>query len=202
MVDIALLQSVSYIAGALGVCVAAIFYVLNLRISQMNVREAERNKKIQLSMSIGDRLGSKEFLRDHGWLWTLDWKDTDDFMKKYDDTVKGGDVIVHWAERWSVWSAFNNLGYILREGLVEDETLFNSSGFLAVPIWGKYWPIIDHYRRRELGRGFMENFEFLAKTMWRIGKARGWVSPGVGDVLAWDRFKAVFEPEAAVSASQ
>jgi hypothetical protein len=36
MVNLALLQSASYIAGALGVCVAAIFYVLNLRISQRN----------------------------------------------------------------------------------------------------------------------------------------------------------------------
>jgi hypothetical protein len=39
MVDIALLQSVSYIAGAFGVCVAAIFYVLNLRISQRNMKQ-------------------------------------------------------------------------------------------------------------------------------------------------------------------
>jgi len=34
MVDLALLQSVSYIAGYVGVFIAAFFYVLNLRISQ------------------------------------------------------------------------------------------------------------------------------------------------------------------------
>jgi len=34
MVDLALLQSVSYIAGCVGVFIAAFFYVLNLRISQ------------------------------------------------------------------------------------------------------------------------------------------------------------------------
>ncbi len=43
MVDLALLQSVSYIAGSLGVCVAAIFYVLNLRISQKNQEISEEN---------------------------------------------------------------------------------------------------------------------------------------------------------------
>ncbi|MCX6654156.1 MAG: hypothetical protein NTY03_03435 [Candidatus Bathyarchaeota archaeon] len=31
MVDLALLQSVSYIAGAIGVCVAAFYYALNIR---------------------------------------------------------------------------------------------------------------------------------------------------------------------------
>jgi hypothetical protein len=40
MVDLALLQSVSYIAGALGVCVAAFYYVLNLR-------NAERDRRRQ-----------------------------------------------------------------------------------------------------------------------------------------------------------
>jgi hypothetical protein len=60
MVDLVVLQPVSYIAGATGVAIAVVFYVLNLRISQRNVREAERNKKIQLSISIADKLGSKE----------------------------------------------------------------------------------------------------------------------------------------------
>jgi hypothetical protein len=51
MVDLALLQSVSYIAGASGVCVAAIFYVLNLRISQKNqelmLQSQEQSAKAQ-----------------------------------------------------------------------------------------------------------------------------------------------------------
>src|SRR4030042_702934 len=99
MVDLALLQSISYMAGALGVCIAAIFYVLNLRISQRNLREAERNKKIQLSISIADKLGSKEFRRDYLTLWQLDWKDTEDFMKKYDSSVKTADAGEHWGRR-------------------------------------------------------------------------------------------------------
>ena len=51
MVDLALLQSVSYIAGALGVCVAAAYYVLNLRISQRNqeltLKALEQSAKAQ-----------------------------------------------------------------------------------------------------------------------------------------------------------
>ena len=38
MVDLSLLQSVSYIAGALGVCVAAAYYVMNLRENRKNGR--------------------------------------------------------------------------------------------------------------------------------------------------------------------
>jgi hypothetical protein len=201
MVDLSLLQSVSYIAGALGVCVAAVFYVLNLRISQRNMREAEENKKIQLSINIAEKFGSKEFRRDYVTLWQLDWKDVNDFMKKYDDSVKNEGVKELFAQRYSVWLAYDNVGYLLRKGLVDDEVVFNSAGSDSVVIWGRYWSMIDYYRRTELGQKFLENFEFLARSMWSMGKAMGRTSPGFKDGLTFDRFKDVYEPEAAVSTS-
>jgi hypothetical protein len=45
MVDLVVLQSVSYIAGATGVAIAAVFYVLNLRINQKNQEISQRNMK-------------------------------------------------------------------------------------------------------------------------------------------------------------
>ena len=80
MVDLVVLQSVSYVAAAIGVCVAAFYYTMMLRAS-------ERNRKIQLSTSITERLGSKGFLRDFIELNRLDWKDVDDFVKRYDSSV-------------------------------------------------------------------------------------------------------------------
>jgi hypothetical protein len=51
MVDLVVLQSLSYIAGALGVCVAAVYYVMNLRISQKNqeltLKALEQSAKAQ-----------------------------------------------------------------------------------------------------------------------------------------------------------
>ena len=201
MVDLVVLQSVSYIAGATGVAIAAIFYVLNLRISQRNMREAERNKKIQLSISIADKLGSKEFRRDYVTLWQLDWKDIDDFMKKYDSSVNTEEAREYWALRWSVWEAYSSVGYLLHEGLVDKEVVFDSAGSDCVTIWHRYWPIIDYYRRTQLGQRLLENFEFLAKTMYEMGKARERVSPEFKGDSSWDTYKDVFEPKAAVSTS-
>ena len=117
-------------------------------------------------------------------------------MKKYDSSVKTEEARENWAQRMSVWLAYDNVGYLLREGLVEDEVVFNSAGFSSLGIWERYWPIIDYYRRGELGQVWLENFEFFAKAMWRMGKARG--VPG----LTHDMYKDMFEPKAAVSASQ
>jgi cyanate lyase len=54
MVDLSLLQSVSYIAGVLGVCVAAIYYVLT-------ARNQNKARQVWMFMNIYDKLSSKEF---------------------------------------------------------------------------------------------------------------------------------------------
>ncbi len=185
MVDLALLQLVSYIAGALGVCVAAAYYVANLRLG-------ERNRKTQLSTSIMERLGTKEWQKDFLQLAYYEWEDLDDFMKKYDSTVNPESH----AQRWTVWSTYDSLGYLLRERLVDREVLFNSMGVWSIMIWGKFKPVIDLYRRRELGPRWMENFEYLAGEMWVIAKSHGTASPGFKDGLVVDSYRDVFEPSA------
>jgi hypothetical protein len=169
---------------------AAFYYVYNMR-------AAERNKKIQLSLSIADKLGSKEFQRDYVTLWLLDWKDIDDFLKKYDASVNTEASREHFAQRHSQWETYNNLGYLLRKGLVDEEIIYNADGFYSVDIWCRYWPIIDYYRRVETGPRWYEDFEYLAKRMWKLTKARGELYPG----LEYDRIKDLFEPKAAVSTS-
>jgi hypothetical protein len=64
LVDLALLQSVSYIAGALGVCIAAFYYVLNLR----NTRKTQ---ELQVFMQVFDRFNNKDF-----------WNELDEMMKR------------------------------------------------------------------------------------------------------------------------
>jgi TRAP-type C4-dicarboxylate transport system permease small subunit len=47
IVDITLLQSVSYVAAAIGVCIAAFYYALNLRETTKNRREILTNNLLQ-----------------------------------------------------------------------------------------------------------------------------------------------------------
>ena len=65
MVELALLQSVSYIAGALGVCIAAVFYVLNLRVQQENMKNTLGTRQIGLIDSIATRIINKDGYRDY-----------------------------------------------------------------------------------------------------------------------------------------
>ncbi len=68
MVDLALLQSASYIAGAIGVCVAAGYYIVNLSMSQRKAKIDTTNQLLQLIVS---REGVREYLE----LLNMEWKD-------------------------------------------------------------------------------------------------------------------------------
>jgi len=173
--------------AATGVLVAAVYYV-------MNMRAAEKNKKIQLSTSITERLGSKESMRDFITLYTLPWKDLDDYTKKFDVGSSPSDEAKEsFALRWTLWALNENVGYLLKNGLVDAEIVYHSQGTHPMFIWGRYYQVFEHYRRKEFGARYFENFEYLARRMWEMGKARGLTSPDFKGGLDADGFKDVFE---------
>ena len=76
MVDIALLQSVSYIAGALGVCVAALYYVMMLRSTEKIRRRDLVFQRLQVPMQ-------QHYDAFYTVMKMTDWKTTEEFERKY-----------------------------------------------------------------------------------------------------------------------
>jgi hypothetical protein len=161
MVDLVLLQSVSYIAGASGVCIAAIFYVLNLRISQRNMRLTLETRRLSLIENIASRVTDEEGEKRMQELSNYEWTDYADFDKKY-----GSENNVSAAsKRYALWSNYNKIGMMLRKGLVEVEDLY-MLGLWAVPLfWEKYKPIVEETRRRYAGKEYLMDLEYLAAEM-------------------------------------
>jgi len=168
MVDIALLQSVSYIAGALGVCVAAIFYILNLRISQRNMKTTLETRKLQFVTSITTQLLSEEGQRRYGELMNMEWTDYDDFEKKY-----GSDYnLDNYAKRMSMWNTFNTMGMLVREKLVESEVLYRINNIDPLFMWSKFKDVIAENRRRYGGKDNFSDFELLNDEILRVKLGR------------------------------
>jgi hypothetical protein len=163
MVDLSLLQSVSYIAGALGVCIAAIFYVLNLRISQRNMKQTLETRKLQFVTSITSQLLSEEGQRRYGELLNMEWKDYDDFEKKY-----GSDYnLDNYAKRMNAWKTYNTLGMLVREKLIEPEVLYMINDINPCFMWSKFKDIIGE-QRKHYGGDTLSDFKFLNDEMLRI----------------------------------
>jgi hypothetical protein len=135
MVDLALLQSVSYIAGALGVCVAAAYYVLNLR-------NTIDNRKAQHLMEFNRIMNSKEWLIDLHESMNYEWKDWDDFWQKY------GHPNPEAHSRWIfILNSFGNPFTLLKWRLVDEEMLREYLGPVSfMPFWEKFSPCIREMR--------------------------------------------------------
>ena len=56
MVDLIVLQSVSYVAAAIGVFVAAVYYVMTLRTTQRNMRMTLETRKLQIITNTAQNL--------------------------------------------------------------------------------------------------------------------------------------------------
>jgi hypothetical protein len=173
MVDLALLQSVSYIVGALGVCVAAAYYVLNLNETRINRRIALTNSLMYPVFH------TEEGVRRLIELGYTKWSDYDDFKKKYDSSVNPD----HCAKRLAVWNTYDAIGHQYRLGLLDTESVYSACNTQVTNMWVKYKPIIDEYRKSDYGRDTYGDFEFLAKDMMRIKAERDPLHTGSASIL-------------------
>jgi hypothetical protein len=179
MVDVSLLQSASYVAAAIGVCVAAFYYVLTLRVQQENLREATKNRQATLSMNI-----MQSFLSEEGALRLIDlmnmqWSDFEDFKKKYDSSVNPGS----FAKRQAVWNTCEVIGYQYRSGLLDINTIYSVGGYWIRSEWRRFKSVIEEYRKWEAPRDYLENFEYLADVLQRMAEERDPEDNKKGEVL-------------------
>jgi hypothetical protein len=178
MVDVSLLQSASYVAAAIGVCVAAFYYALNLR-------ETTRNRRSTLSMNI-----MQSFLAEEGTLRFMDllnmqWSDFEDFKRKYDSSVNPE----NYAKRAAFWNTCEVIGYQYRAGILDIKTIYNVGGFWIWIVWRKFKSVIEENRKWEYTNDRYENFEFLANLLHKMQLERDAESDKKVDILISTQLK-------------
>ena len=161
LVNLVLLETVSYIAGALGVFVAAIFYILNLR-------ETTKNRKIAFTTNFMQSFYSKENSRRFIDLLHMRWNDHADYLNKYDSQANPE----NFADRWSFLGMLDVLGYQYKTGLVDIDTLYDLNWSPVLQLWIKFKPVIDEYKKSDYGKDTYANFELLAHELWRLKMER------------------------------
>ena len=157
MVELSEIQAAYYMVAATGVLVAAAFYIMNLRVSQRALRINMTNSLLQFYTSVE---GQKVWME----LLNMKWKDYDDFEKKY-----GSDNnIDNYAKRQSVWNVYNNVGKLLKAGLLDRDTIYNVSSTAPVWMWTKFKPIVEEHRKRYTGKDSQTGFEYVAGEMLKM----------------------------------
>jgi hypothetical protein len=115
MVDLALLQTVSYIAGALGVCVAAIYYMMNLQM-------ARRKMKIDNTILYGNLITDKEMvLHWRHLLFDQQYSSFEEWDKKYRSDPEA------YSNYFATEGLLSMLGMCVKEDLVDFDMLSKRS---------------------------------------------------------------------------
>jgi len=163
MVDIVVLQSASYVAAAIGVCVAAFYYVMTLRVQQANMREATNSRRATFVNNMLQQSGSVEWQQLGMDVFTMKWSDFDDFEKKYGWPANPELA----AKRHAYWARYDAIGRLVVTGLISLDNIGAVAGYNMVATWLFFKPIIEGYRRTEFPKNAYSEFEYVANAMMK-----------------------------------
>ncbi len=111
------LSTIRDLVAIFGVIAGFSYYVLTVRNAQKSQRIEEETREANL---IQNTWGGKEDWFLYGELMNMEWADYDDFERKY-----GSDNnLDNFAIRNHIMSKFSTLGYMLKKGLIDRESLF------------------------------------------------------------------------------
>ena len=123
-------------AAAIGVCVAAVYYILNLR-NQIQSRKA------QLFMQLGEHLMDQAETKSHyEILYEWEWKDLDDFQRKY-----GLGNMENFSKFLCFGVLLQHVGELLELKLIDNGTARGQFSHRLSRFYEKYETIIEEGRK-------------------------------------------------------
>jgi hypothetical protein len=165
MVDLSEIQTAYYLVAATGVLVAAYYYVYNMRINQKAMKTTLETRQAQFMNQISDELNSIENRRVVLELNAMEWTDWADFEKKYGSTGGNIDSV---SRRISLLNKLDNLGWLLKRGLLDPDWVHSQFHATVTPIWLKFEPWVIQMRRVFRSPTIYVGFEYLCRKVMEI----------------------------------
>lgn len=159
MVELATLQAVSYIMGSLGVFLAAIYYVFNMRVT-LHTRQA------QMLMSLYQNWNQPKFQEAWMDLMSWEWKDYDDFQSKYGRNSNPDEY-----SKFSLIGAFfEGLGVFIKRGFIDPKLVDDLMSMYIISFWQKLGSIMYEARERLNSPTMGEYTDYLYNVIYEIWK--------------------------------
>ena len=161
-------EFIALILTGLGLTASIVYYANILSNANKTQQLALENRRAQLYMQLFLRITTEEFMKRSIDIRSWEFKDYDEVQEKYfEDSAN--------AAKWysMIWH-IDGLGYLMSEGLVEPEMVYNFGGGAAQVIhWMKWKPIIFEMRKRRNDPDYLKWFEYLSEEMKKLRKEKG-----------------------------
>jgi hypothetical protein len=143
MVSIEEIQAAYYMVAATGVLVAAIYYVLNMRATQRNIKQTLDTRQVQLFMNVFQKFEEPDFQNTYWELMSLQWRDFEDYLTKYDEKVNPES----FRKISRVGTFFEGIGVLVKRGFIDAAIVDDMMSMFIIGWWEKYEPIYIGYRK-------------------------------------------------------
>jgi hypothetical protein len=153
VVDMMLLQTVAIAITSVGVLLAAIYYVLQIR-HQTKLRQTD------MVMRLYATFGSAEFQKAYQEVLNLEFEDYADFRKRY--PASNAEAA---AARMTVYVFFEGVGVLVRRKLISMDLVDDLLSTNILVTWEKVKPIVEGWRKRSGRAENWEWFEYLYDEM-------------------------------------
>ena len=170
MVDLAEIQTAYYMVAATGVLIAAVFYILNLRISQRNQelmlkaqeqsaraqQQTLETRQAQMFMNIYDQVKSSEFTSAYSKVIAqTKWSTFGEYREFYSKDPEFRNM----AESLGLF--YEGLGVLVREGLLSIRMVALLFCGMTRLYWEKHQPIVEDGRRAWGHKRWLSESEYL-----------------------------------------
>ena len=147
------IQTVSIAIASASVTLAAFYYVWQIR-HQSKIRQTD------LVIRISEFGTRKDFLEACTDIFDADFKDYDDFVKKYGPPFSKKPIPTSF---FIVSNFMERIGVLLRNKLLDISMV--SQLITVTNFWEKMKPVIEGIRREENNESYYEHFEYLYNEM-------------------------------------
>ena len=163
-----MIETIGFILTGIGLTASIIYYANILQNANKTQQMTLENRQAQLFMQLFDRLASEENRARSMQILQLEFTGYDDFEEKYNMETSPEMVskVLH------IWQELNGMGFLLRKGLVDIETVYHLAGHIVVLQWNKWSQYISEARVREKEPDFLDEFEYLSKELRRYRSSK------------------------------
>jgi len=154
MIDQSTLQTISIVITGLTLSIAAIYYMLTLRYTRMNMKNTLETRQAQLFMQIYNKATSKEGIDSLQLLMEANWSSYEEWLEKYQNNPAYNNALSFYI------MYMEGLGVFIKENLVDIKLIALFFAGITRIMWEKYRDIIAEERKRLNYRRYASEWEY------------------------------------------
>ena len=148
----------------ISITIGVIYHILTLNNTRKNQQLILENRQAQLLLQLNRTFTEKEAIKDFHTVWTMQWDNYEDFLRKYDSEVN----FENFLSRYRIYCIYDIHGQLLKHKLIDPEIIYPNFGPWSITLWEKHGPIINEWRKERNIPILWSGLEYLAGEMQKI----------------------------------